>query len=122
MIRALTTGSRRYSPLLRLTNKAIGTPQARWRLITQSGRPSTIALIRFFERSGTQRVSLIAPTATERSVLSPSPSGEGFGVGESGEAGAEEEFSAPLSSRSIAMNHCGVQRKMILALDRQLCG
>ena len=41
-IRALTAGSTSSSPVLRSTNSAIGTPQARWRLITQSGRPSTI--------------------------------------------------------------------------------
>jgi hypothetical protein len=78
MMREFTTGSFRYSPVLRLTNSAIGTPQARWRLITQSGRPSTIARMRFFERAGTQRVFSMAARAIS---LSPSPLRGGVGEG-----------------------------------------
>ena len=41
-------------------NTAIGTPQARWREITQSGRLSIMPVMRFSPCSGTQRVALIA--------------------------------------------------------------
>ena len=42
------------------TNTAIGTPQARWREITQSGRLSIMPLMRFSPAAGTQRVVLIS--------------------------------------------------------------
>ncbi len=58
------------------TNKAIGTPHARCRLITQSGRPSTIDPIRLRPFSGTNRVSAIAPSPS-RAGESPSPLREG---------------------------------------------
>ena len=47
---------------------AIGTPQARWREITQSGRLSIMPEIRFSPCSGTQRVTLMACSASWRSV------------------------------------------------------
>jgi hypothetical protein len=71
---------------------------------TQSGRPSTIARIRFFDFSGTQRVSSMARSAQSRRP-SPRPGGSGLSGGP-----------------AIGMNHCWVQRKMIFALERQLCG
>ena len=77
---------------------AIGTPQARCRLITQSGRPSTIAPMRLRPFSGTKRVAAIAATAFCLSVSPPS-----IGL-------------------STAMNHCGVQRKITFAFDRHECG
>ena len=42
------------------TKTAIGTPQARWRLMHQSGRFSTIEAMRLRPCGGTQRVSSIA--------------------------------------------------------------
>ena len=45
---------------LSLTNTAIGTPQARWREITQSGRFSIMPLMRFSPCGGTHLVSSIA--------------------------------------------------------------
>ena len=50
------------------TNTAIGTPQARWREITQSGRLSIMPLMRFSPASGTQRVLPISRSAISRSV------------------------------------------------------
>ena len=50
------------------TNTVIGTPQARWREITQSGRLSTMPLMRFSPCAGTQRVALIAASARRRKV------------------------------------------------------
>ena len=55
------------SPFSR-TNTAIGTPQARWREITQSGRPAIMPLMRFWPAGGTQCVTSIACSARARSV------------------------------------------------------
>ena len=78
----------------------MGTPQARWRDTTQSGRVSTMPLMRLAPCGGTNRVSPIAWRAYSRSVSPVSPS-----IG-----------------RSIAMNHCGVARKITGFFDRQECG
>ena len=51
-----------------MTNTAIGTPQARWREITQSGRLSIMPVMRFSPCGGTQRVTLMAESARWRSV------------------------------------------------------
>ena len=62
-MRSSTSGSCRTSTEpsgFSLTNTAIGTPQARWREITQSGRPSIMPLMRFWPAAGTHWVSLIA--------------------------------------------------------------
>ena len=67
-MRALTSGSISSSPVFRSTNSAIGTPHARWRLITQSGRPSTIEPMRLRPFSGTKRVSAMASARAARSV------------------------------------------------------
>ncbi len=78
---------------------AIGTPQARCREITQSGRLSIMPLMRFSPCGGTQRVALMASSARWRKV------------------------SRCLSiSLSIAMNHCGVLRKITGFFERQECG
>jgi hypothetical protein len=78
---------------------AIGTPQARWREITQSGLASIMPVMRFSPALGTQRVTLMAESARWRSV------------------------SPDLSiSWSMAMNHCGVLRKMIGFFERHECG
>ncbi len=80
-------------------NTAIGTPQARWREITQSGRDSIMPLMRFSPCGGTQRVTSMACMARARKV-SPGRS----------------------ISLSMAMNHCGVLRKMTGFFERQECG
>jgi hypothetical protein len=41
----------------------MGTPQARWREMTQSGRVSIMPVMRFSPCSGTHRVTLIADKA-----------------------------------------------------------
>ena len=51
-----------------LTNTAIGTPQARWREITQSGRAWIMPFSRFWPDGGTQRVTEIACSVRARSV------------------------------------------------------
>ena len=91
--RSTTSGSRSGSPVLRLVNTAIGTPQARWRDTHQSGLLSTIASIRLRACGGTQRTSAIAANAFCRRP-----------------------------SFSMLMNHCGVLRKISGAFDRQECG
>ncbi len=80
-------------------NTAIGTPHARCREITQSGLLSIMPLMRFSPCDGTQRVTEIACMARARKV---SPA-----------------LSMPLS---MAMNHCGVLRKMIGFFERHECG
>ena len=71
MMRSSTSGSCRISTEpsgFSFTNTAIGTPQARWREITQSGRLSIMPVMRFSPCGGTQRVTLIAESARWRSV------------------------------------------------------
>jgi hypothetical protein len=51
-MRALTSASRSGWPVALSTNMASGEPQARWRLISQSGRVSTIARMRLRPASG----------------------------------------------------------------------
>src|SRR5580704_17687079 len=91
------------SPFSR-TNTAIGTPQARWREITQSGLLLILPLMRFSPDCGTHCVTEIACSARARSV---SPG-----------------LALPPSaiSLSIAMNHCGVLRKITGFFERQECG
>jgi hypothetical protein len=106
-MRLLTSASCKISaepsPFSR-TNTAIGTPQARCREITQSGLLSIMPLIRFRPDSGTHCVTEIARSARSRKVSSA--------------------FELPLSamSLSIAMNHCGVLRKITGFFERQECG
>ena len=99
-MRSLTASSFNTSPVSRLTKTAIGTPQARWRETTQSGRFSIMPRRRFCPAAGTKRVSAIAFSARARSV-SPLP---------------------PIGLVSMWMNHCGVLRKMTGFLERQECG
>ncbi len=80
--RAMTAGSRRGSPVARSTKIAIGTPQARWRLMHQSGRDSTMARMRLRPFSGMKRVASMASSARARMCSGP----------------------------SMRMNHCGVAR------------
>ncbi len=101
-MRLLTCSSSRIVALpsaFSRTNTAIGTPQARWREITQSGRLSIMPLMRFSPAAGTQRVVLISRSAMPR-----------------------KEPSRPLIGLSMAMNHCGVLRKMTGFFDRHECG
>ena len=107
-MRALTRSSCRISavpsPFSR-TNTVIGTPQARWREITQSGLLVIMPVMRFSPCGGTQRVTLMAASARARSV-SPgcaAPSGPAIGL-------------------SMAMNHCGVLRKITGFFERHECG
>ena len=93
-MRSTTSASRSTSPLALCTNTAIGTPQARWREMHQSGRASTMPRMRFLPWGGTQRVASIAASAFARSRPAP----------------------------SIGMNHCGVARKISGALERQEWG
>ena len=92
--RSTTAGSRSGSPVARCTKTVMGTPQARWRLTHQSGRPAVMAARRLRPVSGTKRVSAIAAIAFSRMRL-------------------------PSSS---AMNHCGVARKISGFLERHECG
>ncbi len=99
-------------PVLRSTNNVIGTPHARWRLSTQSGRPSTMLLIRLRPFSGTQRVSAMAVTAVSLKV--PLPLAGGVRGGEWSASGLPTP-TPPAGGRgsrglSIGTNHCGVQR------------
>ena len=89
-------------------NSVIGTPQARWREITQSGRDSIMPVMRFSPCSGTQRVALIAASARPRRVASLPPPLSGNGANANGS--------------SIAMNHCGVLRKITGFFERHECG
>ena len=57
------------SPVSLLTNTVIGTPQARWREMTQSGRPSIMPRMRFSPEAGTHSVSPIAFSASWRRRL-----------------------------------------------------
>ena len=82
------------------TNTAIGTPQARWREITQSGRLSIMPVMRFSPGGGTHAVSSIA---VERAM-------------------AQRVARLRRCSLSIAMNHCGVLRKITGFFERQECG
>src|SRR5580700_125678 len=106
-MRWLTASSSRISaepsPFSR-TNTAIGTPQARWREITQSGLLLIMPLMRFSPDCGTHWVTEIACSARLRRV---SP-----------------DFALPSSAigLSIAMNHCGVLRKITGFFERQECG
>ena len=64
--RSLTRGI--TSPVSLCTKTVIGTPQARWRDTTQSGRVSIMPVMRFSPCGGTQRVSSMAFSARARSV------------------------------------------------------
>ena len=54
-----------------LMNTAIGTPQARWREITQSGRLSIMPVMRFSPCGGTQRVDRDGVQARARATCRP---------------------------------------------------
>ena len=100
-MRALTAGSLRTLPLSLCTKMASGTPQARWRDSTQSGRVSTI------ERDAVLAGRRIPFRIVDRLAW---------------RARAEICRANLSSGLSIAANHCGVARKITGALLRQLCG
>jgi hypothetical protein len=62
----LTAWSRSGSPVFLSTKTAIGTPQARWREMHQSGRVSIIERRRLRPAAGTKRVSSMAASALAR--------------------------------------------------------
>ena len=82
MTRATTAGSRSGSPEARWTKTGIGTPQARWRLMHQSGRPATMLPMRLRPWGGMNWVASMASSARSRMRSGP----------------------------SMRMNHCGVAR------------
>ncbi len=93
-MRSSTATSRSGSPLRLCTKTGIGTPQARWRLMHQSGRAAIIEPMRLRPWSGTKCVAAMAASALSRMCSGP----------------------------SMRMNHCGVARKISGAFDRQECG
>ncbi len=103
-------------------NTVIGTPQARWREITQSGRASIMPRSRFWPEAGTNSVSAMACRATSRSVWLPvtgsDPSPPPVRFAPTFAARALTPPAVP-SGLSMAMNHCGVLRKMTGFLERQ---
>ncbi len=80
-MRSTTSWSRNGSPVFLSTKTGMGTPQARWREMHQSGRVSIMARMRFLPCGGIQRVASIAFSAVARRLFF-----------------------------SIEMNHCGVVR------------
>ena len=56
------------APVSLSTNKAMGTPQVRWREIHQSGRPSTMFAIRLSPHSGNHCVFLISASESLRKL------------------------------------------------------
>ena len=59
------------SPVSLCWNTVMGTPQARWREITQSGRASIMPRRRFWPEAGTNSVSAMACSAVSRRVWLP---------------------------------------------------
>ena len=99
-MRLKTAGSFSTSPVFLSTKIASGTPQARWRDSTQSGRPSTIAPMRF---CAARRIPFGLADRRQRQFAQRLAAAFGIGL-------------------SMATNHCGVARKITGALERQLCG
>ena len=89
----MTPASRSGAPVFFSTKTAIGTPQARWREMHQSGRVSIMPRRRFCPVFGTKRVASTAASALSRRPV-----------------------------RSMLMNHCGVLRKISGAFERQEWG
>ena len=96
-MRALTRSSIRISWPPFLTKTAIGTPQARWRDITQSG------LARPCRGCGSRPAP--APSASRRWRASA--------------VSRRRLLSRPAIGLSMAMNHCGVLRKITGFFERQ---
>ena len=92
-MRWFTLESLRIFPVSLFTNTAMGTPQARWREITQSGLSAIMPRRRFWPAGGKElgilnRFQRLVTQAVE----------------------------------DMEMNHCGVLRKMIGFLERQEWG
>ena len=97
-VRSITAGSSIASWQALHRSAGIGTPHERCREIHQSGRVVSIPLIRSSPQRGNHSTSVMASSACRRRPLS--------------------EF----RSASMAMNHCGVARKMTGRWQRQQCG
>ena len=96
-----------------LTNSAIGTPQARWRDTTQSGRPAIMPVMRFWPAAGVHCVRAISARARWRNVfLLPL-------AGKVARRSSASDEGGSASGLSIAMNHCGVLRKITGFFERQ---
>jgi hypothetical protein len=80
------------------TNTVIGTPQARWRETTQSGLASIMPRMRFSPEAGTHWVALMPASEASRRVW------------------------PAMNGLSMAMNHCGVLRKITGFFERHECG
>ena len=74
-MRATTSGSRSGWPVFFSTNTAIGTPQARWRLMHQSGRAAIMLASRVRPFSGTKSVSAMASQRLLADVVRRRPCG-----------------------------------------------
>jgi len=79
--------------------------------MTQSGRLSTMPVMRFSPAAGTQRVTAMAASARLRSVSR-----------EATPEYSDHLMSSRVMGLSIAMNHCGVLRKITGFFERQECG
>ena len=98
---------RSASPHAVQSTAGIGTPQARWREMHQSGRFATMLMMRSRPVGGTHRTWLsMASIAASRERRRRRGAGR----------------RSPPSCPSIAMNHCDVARKMTGLWQRQQCG
>src|ERR1041385_6397342 len=93
-----TAGSFNACSQLRQRNTAIGTPQARWREIHQSGRPEIILAIRSSPQEGSHFTFLMSSRVRLRKVP------------------------PPFILASMEMNHCSVARKITGLWQRQQHG
>ena len=127
---ALTRSSFKRSFVPFFTNTAIGTPQARWRDTTQSGRFSIMPAMRFSPVGGTHFTVLIAVSARWRRVSPGGASLRGhITVPSAPPAPSPACIPSPTGEvqreaigLSMAMNHCGVLRNSSGAFERQECG
>ena len=94
-----TEGATRGSPQASQRSTVMGVPQARWRLMHQSGRPAIMAEMRFCPWAGIHWVCS-TPSIPSSRRLRP----------------------LPVSSESMVMNHCSVARKRMGVRVRQQCG
>jgi hypothetical protein len=85
------------------TKHVSGTPQARWRDRTQSGRVSIIERRRFWPETGVNLTSSLIEASARSRIVLPCASLPSF------------------RSTSMAANHCGRFRRMTGALERQEC-
>src|SRR5262245_11732980 len=103
--RAVDSGARDDFARFLVAKHADGNAQARWRETTQAGRVSILPVMRFLPCGGPRRVAPIDASARLLSVPWFELPGVDSGAG-----------------LSMAMNHCGVARKITGFFDRQECG